>query len=61
MAYVRYYTPSLRCMVDDFLFSKYLKGTGQGTTKITKKNSRLSPDPVKKTIREIEARDGGPF
>ena len=48
-------------MVDDFLFSKYLKGTGQGTTKITKKNSRLSPDPVKKTIREIEARDGGPF
>ena len=36
------------------------KGTDQETTKMNKKKSHLSPDPVKKTVGIIEAGSGGP-
>jgi len=32
MAYVRYNSPSLKCIVDEFLFGKYLKGDAKGET-----------------------------
>ncbi|KRZ00565.1 Zinc finger BED domain-containing protein 5 [Trichinella zimbabwensis] len=32
MAYVRYYSQSLKCIVDEFLFANYLKGDAKGET-----------------------------
>ncbi|KRZ66926.1 Zinc finger MYM-type protein 6 [Trichinella papuae] len=32
MAYVRYYSQSLKCIVDQFLFANYLKGDAKGET-----------------------------
>ncbi|XP_003369530.1 putative zinc finger protein [Trichinella spiralis] len=32
MAYVRYYSESLKCIVDEFLFANYLKGDAKGET-----------------------------
>ena len=32
MAYVRYNSPSLKCIADEFLFGKYLKGDAKGNT-----------------------------
>ena len=32
MAYVRYFSPSLKCVTDEFLFSKYLEGDSKGET-----------------------------
>ena len=32
MVYVRYNSPSLKCIVDEFLFGKYLKGDAKGET-----------------------------
>ena len=32
MAYVRYFSPSFKCVTDKFLFSKYLEGDSKGET-----------------------------
>jgi hypothetical protein len=32
MVYVRYFSPSLKCVTDEFLFSKYLEGDSKGET-----------------------------
>ena len=32
MAYVRYFSPSFKCVTDEFLFSKHLEGDSKGET-----------------------------
>jgi len=60
MAYVRYFSPSLKCVTNEFLFSKYLEGDSKGETIFRCMEEYLQEQNISLENITVVATDGAP-
>ena len=60
MAYVRYFSPSIKCVTDEFLFSKYLEGDSKGETIFRCVEEHLQEQNISFENTTAVATDGAP-